>query len=244
MNGTVGTNEIDQLSRHLDGVPGWLSQEEATTLFDLAKRCTGRGVIVEIGSFKGRSTICLGRGSMAGNSVPIYAIDPWHDWTRFAEFKQNIERACVSDLVTPIGLRSADAFEQFEPESIELLFIDGSHQYEMVMLDFDLWTSKLVEGGMLVMHDTTAAFPGSKKVAEDRMYRSHQYRGVRFVYSSMTVGQKAGSTTPRERLANHWALGVKRGFELLVAVRHRIPAPLKKAGRRTLRVIQRAPGRY
>jgi hypothetical protein len=34
---------------------------------------------------------------------------------------------------------------------------------------------------------------------------------------------------------------VKRGFDLLVAVRHRIPASLKTAGRRTLRVIQRAP---
>jgi predicted O-methyltransferase YrrM len=67
--------EHDVLEQHLRGVPGWLSDEEATALYELAKGCTGRGVIVEIGSFKGRSTICLGLGSQAGQGVPIYAID-------------------------------------------------------------------------------------------------------------------------------------------------------------------------
>ena len=55
--------EHAELRRHLAGVPGWLSDEEAVALYELAKDCTGRGVIVEIGSFKGRSTICLGLGS-------------------------------------------------------------------------------------------------------------------------------------------------------------------------------------
>jgi hypothetical protein len=42
----------------LQGLPGWLSDEEAVALYDFAKACTGRGVIVEIGSFKGRR--CIG----------------------------------------------------------------------------------------------------------------------------------------------------------------------------------------
>ena len=46
-------------------VPGWLTDEEGEALYDLAKRCEGRGVIVEIGSWKGKSTICLGIGSRA-----------------------------------------------------------------------------------------------------------------------------------------------------------------------------------
>src|SRR5439155_4201038 len=92
--------EHDVLERHLHGVPGWLSDEEATALYELAKACTGRGVIVEIGSFKGRSTICLGLGSQAGRGVPIYAIDPGHGWKRFAEFQANIRRAGIEALVT------------------------------------------------------------------------------------------------------------------------------------------------
>ena len=189
--------EHDVLERHLRGVPGWLSDEEATALYELAKGCTGRGVIVEIGSFKGRSTICLGLGSQAGRSVPIYAIDPGHGWKRFAEFQANIRRARIEALVTPIAAASADAFPDFPEPAIELLFIDGSHRYDLVDLDFHLWTRKLLDGGMLAMHDTNAYFPGSCRVAEEQMYKGSRYRHVRFIYSSMTIGRRCIASPSR-----------------------------------------------
>lgn len=233
---------VRELAPHLDGVAGWLTDEEADTLYTLARRVTGDGVIVEIGSFKGRSTICLALGSRAGASVPVYAIDPGNVGTRrAAELRANLERAGIADLVVPVAATSNDAFASFEPERIELLFIDGSHEYAQVMLDFAQWTSRLVDGGMLVMHDTTAASPGSKKVAEDSMYRSRVYRNVRFVYSSMTVGQKVADTTIGERVRNRASLGVKRGFDGLVRVRGHIPNGLRGAGRRGLRTLQRGP---
>ncbi len=82
-------------------VPGWLTDEEGEALYDLARACTGAGVIVEIGSWKGKSTICLGRGSLAGAAVPIYAIDPHADY-RFGDFKANVDRAGITDLVRPV----------------------------------------------------------------------------------------------------------------------------------------------
>jgi hypothetical protein len=66
----------EQVKPLIADVPGWLTDEEGEALYELARGCTGKGVIVEIGSWKGKSTICLGRGSQAGASVPIYAIDP------------------------------------------------------------------------------------------------------------------------------------------------------------------------
>ncbi|HVB26315.1 MAG TPA: class I SAM-dependent methyltransferase [Mycobacteriales bacterium] len=233
---------MPELRPHLEGVAGWLTGEEAETLYTLARRVTGRGVIVEIGSFKGRSTICLALGSRVGAGAPVYAIDPGHGFKRFDEFRANIERAGVDDLVIPVAARSEVAFQTFEPERIELLFIDGSHEYRQVMLDFAQWTSKLVDGGMLVMHDTTAASPGSKKVAEDSMYRSRAFRNVRFVYSSMTVGQKVAETTVGERARNRASLGIKLGFDGLVRVRGNIPDGLRSVGRRGLRSLQRGPG--
>ena len=238
----VADTDHADLRRHLEGVPGWLSHEEAVALYEFARGCSGRGVIVEIGSFKGRSTICLGLGSQAGHRVPIYAIDPGHGWKRFAEFEQNITRAGVRDLVTPIAARSADAYHSVPEAAIELLFIDGSHQYDMVDLDYRLWTPRLVLGGVLVMHDTNSFFPGSCRVAEQRMYKGHSYRHVRFIYSSMTAGEKVEHATPAERVANHASLMVKRSFDLLVRARKRIPEPLKQTGRRGLRAIQHRPG--
>ncbi len=237
--GATGARGHADLERHLRDVPGWLSQEEGEALYDLAAACTGRGVIVEIGSFKGRSTVCLALGSKAGNGVPVYAIDPGHGWKRFAEFRANLARAGVEELVRPIAAASADAFPDFPEPSIELLFIDGSHRYDLVDLDFHLWTRKLVDGGMLAMHDTHAAFPGSRRVAEEQMYRGTGYRHVRFVYSSMTVGQKTRRITVSERAANRGSLLVKRSFDAALRVREHIPEPVKRTGRRGLRVVQR-----
>src|SRR5204862_6473465 len=124
--------------RHGGG--GWVADEEATALYGRARACTGRGVIVEIGSFKGRSTICLGLGSQAGRGVPIYAIDPGHGWKRFAEFQANIRRAGIEALVTPIAAASADAYPDFPEPALELLFIAGSHRYDLVDLAFHRWT--------------------------------------------------------------------------------------------------------
>jgi MMP 1-O-methyltransferase len=228
------TNDLDGLHRDLAGVGGWLTEEEGDTLYRLARACTGRGVIVEIGSFKGRSTICLARGSQAGKSLPIYAIDP-HRGAGYEEFKSNLARAAVEDIVTHIRRPSQEALPSIGDEPIELLFIDGNHKYPMVLEDFEQYVPRLMDGGYLVMHDTTRPFPGSKRVAEEKVYRSRQFRDVRFVFSTMTVGQKVAANTLADRIQARRALYTKRVFELAVPVRDHIPQSLERLGRRALR---------
>ena len=53
---------------------GFLSPNEQVTLF--SKALNVKGAIVEIGSWKGKSTIMLAYGSIAGNGNKVYAIDP------------------------------------------------------------------------------------------------------------------------------------------------------------------------
>ncbi len=159
-----------------------------------------------------------------------------------SEFDANIRRADIERLVTPVAAASSDAYTGFTEPAIELLFIDGSHRYDLVDLDFHLWTRKLVDGGMLAMHDTSAFFPGSCRVAEEQMYKGTGYRHVRFIYSSMTVGQKVRRVTVAERAANRGSLLVKRSFDAAVRVRDRVPDPVMRTGRRGLSAIQRRPG--
>ena len=79
-------------------VDGWLNDEQGAALFDAAAGCSGRGAIVEIGSWKGRSTIWLAHGArLAGQ--PLFAVDP-HVHSRedpsartLDEFSENIRRA-------------------------------------------------------------------------------------------------------------------------------------------------------
>jgi len=68
--------EKEEIKKFVEKVDGWLLDIEGELLYDLAKNCKGNGVIVEIGSWTGKSTIWLGKGSKAGNKVKVYAIDP------------------------------------------------------------------------------------------------------------------------------------------------------------------------
>jgi len=228
---------ITELRKRLDELPGWLTAEEGETLYRLAKACTGRGVIVEIGSWRGKSTTCLGLGSKAGHGVPVFAVDPHSEHT-FGDFSRNMEEAGLTDLVTPVPGRSQELAEGFD-EPIELLFIDGAHQYELVNEDFDRWVPKVVEGGVVAMHDTTW-FPGPKRVADERIFKSDRFKDARYVFSSTTVATKVAQNTPVDRMRNRFGLLVKHSVELTrrIAEKDRIPEPLQRAGRRVLRRIQ------
>jgi MMP 1-O-methyltransferase len=227
-----------ELRDRLAGIDGWLSDEEAATLYRLARGCTGRGVIVEIGSFKGRSTIALGMGSRAGAEVPIFAIDP-HRGPSYDAFLANVGAAGLEDLVTQVRQPSQQALEAIGDNPIELLFIDGNHTYDMVLQDFALFVPRVVEDGWVLMHDTIAPFPGSKRVATELMYRSHRFVDVRFVPSSTTMGRKVAENRPRDRVRNRGALAVKGVAELAIPVRKRLPAPALRAGRRLIGWVQR-----
>lgn len=53
----------EEIKKLVERVDGWLTHGEGGLLYNLAKNCKGNGVIVEIGSWKGKSTIWLGAGS-------------------------------------------------------------------------------------------------------------------------------------------------------------------------------------
>jgi len=220
-------------------IPGWLTDEEGEALYELARACTGKGVIVEIGSWEGKSTVCLGLGTKAGAAVPVYAVDP-HANYRFGDFKTNVERAGIADLVRPVASLSQSAAEEFH-EPIELLFVDGSHEYELVLEDFEKWVPKVVDGGWVAFHDTTWT-AGPRKVVGSAVYRSRRFKNARFVVGSMTVARKVEGNTLVDRARNRYVLGVKTAFWLgstaLKKQRRLLPEPVERLGRRLLRAIQ------
>ncbi len=218
------------------GVEGWLTVEEGELLYRLARACTGEGVIVEIGSFKGKSTIWLARGSLAGARTRVVAIDPHtgstehrHDgapvWT-YDEFLANLHRAGVEEVVRPVVATSAEAAAHFD-QLVELLFIDGDHRYEMVRQDFELWFPKLMEGGYLLMHDTIR-WAGPRRVARESIYRSRNFRHVGFVHS-ITFGQKVAENTPADRWRNRYLLLLHTVYDRLSYVP--VPPAIKRVAK-------------
>ncbi len=46
-----------------------------------------------------------------------------------------------------------DALDDFAPESIDLLHIDGCHDYDSVADDYESWLPKVAQDGMVLLHD-------------------------------------------------------------------------------------------
>jgi MMP 1-O-methyltransferase len=206
-------SDMKLIDTDLDAVDGWLNPKEARLLFELARECAGRGAIVEIGSWKGKSTICLGHGSRAGNGATVHAIDPHtgspeHSemfgkvWT-FEEFRRNIDRAGLNDLVEPHVDFSTAVAKTFR-EPVDLIFIDGLHEYEGVRDDFEAWYPRVVEGGTMAFHDTTC-WPGVLKLVTEALFKSRHFRKVRFA-RSIVYGRKVAQNTFLERLENRLVL--------------------------------------
>ena len=216
--------EVQEIREVVAEVDGWLSDMEGEFLYNVAKNCKGKGVIVEIGSWKGKSTIWLAKGSKAGNKIRVYAIDP-HIHGTFEEFKSNIKVAKVNDIIIPIIKTSEEAAKTFE-EPVEFVFIDGAHEYEMVKLDFLSWFPKLLEGGIIALHDTTG-WQGPKKVAKEFVYKSKNFRNVGLV-SSITFAQKVRGNSKKDRLNSRCLLFLKYLCEF--ADRLHLPRPLKLKG--------------
>jgi len=243
--------DIKEIKKLTDEVDGWLHDEEAELLYKLAKSCKGKGVIVEVGSWKGKSTIYLALGSKNGNKVNVYAVDPhtgsavhkaWYGkvWT-LEEFKDNIRRAKVDDVVISVVKTSEEAAKDFN-EPVELIFIDGEHEYDFVKLDFDLWFPKVIEGGIMAFHDTIG-WPGPKKVVADHVYKSKYFKNVKFA-DSITFAQKVKQNTLGDRIKNRYVLLLKNLYEFLlkflygVSAKLRPPKLIKSIGRKFVKVLQ------
>lgn len=132
-----------------DWAAGWLSAAEGR---ELARLADGKAVL-EIGSYCGRSTICLARDAKSVNAVDTFRGDgTGQPGVTRALFEKNIRRAGVEGRVSVHEWRS-DEILPLLPPVFDLAFIDGDHSYEAVLGDADMASRLLRPGGLIVFHD-------------------------------------------------------------------------------------------
>jgi predicted O-methyltransferase YrrM len=149
----------------VDGVEGWLTDAQARALYDAAQTVGPGGRIVEIGSFRGRSTIIL--ASALPDDVELVAIDPHGGGDRgpqeivpdaargdedHAAFVANLARAGVTERVRHVRELSHDALATL-PGPVTLLFVDGAHRYKPASDDIARWGERVPVGGAMLIHD-------------------------------------------------------------------------------------------
>jgi len=236
----MGLTEIRKAANRAEG---FLSDSEGMTLYRLAKKCNGTGAIVEIGSWKGRSTIWIAFGSKDGPKKKVVAIDP-HTGSpemppghSLAEFKANIKNAGVGDLVKPIVKTSEEAAASFK-EKVGFIFIDGNHDYKYAKQDFGLWFPKVMEHGVMAFHDTNFV-RGPKRVVNELVFGSRNFRNIGFA-DSITFAEKVGANTLSDRLRNRRVQLLKEFFTWASVLNAKagLPKPLKLAGKKLLKALQ------
>jgi predicted O-methyltransferase YrrM len=125
----------------------------------------GPARIVEIGSFRGRSTIVLRRA--AAPDVEVVAIDPHGGGDRgpreispdaargeadHEAFHANLRRAGVDAGVRHVRRMSQDALAEVEG-AVDLLYVDGAHRYRPARADIERWGERVAPGGTMLVHD-------------------------------------------------------------------------------------------
>lgn len=161
-------NRFEAALAAVDGIAGWLTDEQARTLYERAATLPPGARIVEIGSYHGRSTIVL---ALAAPEAEIVAIDPFAAETiatrerlreadvgesDLGQFETNLRRAGVRDRVRHVRALSGDALASIEGE-IDLLYVDGAHDLRSALGDIRGWGSRIREGGTMLIHDSFSA---------------------------------------------------------------------------------------
>jgi len=145
-------------------IDGWLTNAEAEGLAAVASALKPGAVVVEIGSWKGKSTWCIAHGLIKGT---IHCIDPFnafgeegsrgiYEQTKgeidlLEQFNNNLTTVSKSVEILPHKGYSHEYVGSVE--NIDFLFIDGDHSIQGCRYDYENFANDIKPGGYLAFHD-------------------------------------------------------------------------------------------
>jgi predicted O-methyltransferase YrrM len=157
-----------------DEAKGFMPADEAEALWDAAWARAPYGVILEIGTYCGKSAVWLGAAAAARGGGRVVTVDHhrgseenqagWehHDATlvdprtglmdTLPTFRTTLHAAGLEDVVTAVVGRSMTVASMWSTP-LAMLFIDGGHAEEHAQNDYSGWAGLVEPGGVLAIHD-------------------------------------------------------------------------------------------
>jgi hypothetical protein len=119
------------------------------------------GVLAELGVDRGESYFAFCQSAAENKTgTRCFGVDSWrgdqhaggYDETTFAQVSAH-NRANYGDFSTLIRSSFDEALGDFEPDSVDVLHLDGLHTEAAVRHDVDAWLPKVRPGGIVLLHD-------------------------------------------------------------------------------------------
>ena len=195
-------------SGHTIDLQGWMEPtftEQFDSLLSL-QNFRESLTILEVGSWKGLSaTTMAARCKMKGfTNVNIVAIDTWlgapefwtwglDDPTRgkslnivdgyptvFYTFTKNVKSLGHHDVIAPFPISSTQGASVLKAHGIraDMVYIDGSHEYDQVLSDLHAYWPLLKDNGVLFGDDYSGGWPGVMKAVDEFAKEQHVKRTV------------------------------------------------------------------
>jgi predicted O-methyltransferase YrrM len=169
-------SRFDELMLAAEAAKGFMPTNEGRALTSFAMdqgARTPRGTWLEVGAWCGKSAIYLGTAAEATESV-LFSLDHHHGseenqagWEHFdptlvdphdgrlntlPQWQRTIADADLESTVIGLVGPSVVVATHFH-QPLDLLFIDGGHGHDVAWADYHHWTPKVVDGGLLLIHD-------------------------------------------------------------------------------------------
>lgn len=136
---------------------------------------------VEVGAWKGKSSAYLATTiANSGKQIQFDVIDTWRGSnevyhqadpmviadTLYEHFLSNMKP--VEGYYTPKRTTSVEAAATYADNSLNMVMLDASHDYENVKADILAWLPKVKSGGVLAGDDYQRDFPGVMQAANEQ----------------------------------------------------------------------------
>jgi hypothetical protein len=137
-------------NRRWHEIRGSCGHQAARLLYQHAFESSPEGVAVEIGTFAGKSAVCIGRALRDSKKKSKLTLI---DVRLQPDLFTNLEAFGLADSIDTVIAPSLEAAEEWK-KKISFIYIDGHHGKAHAYADFLVWEGPVMPGGVIALDDT------------------------------------------------------------------------------------------
>lgn len=151
----------------------WGMENRALGLILALIKSVSPSVVVELGTYKGRSAAAIGALLKNIGHGKLFTVDDFRaiECTDSERLFNDLE---LNDVVVQICGTTSEAFSNWGRERIDVLIIDAAHDFVSACTDIALWSRLLSPTGWMIIHDTRTRL--LRRFPEDYIHPLYEYQ--------------------------------------------------------------------